>query len=160
LVRLLASAALLVSLSGPAVAQTEPPKRCTAVEVRTLVVRFIRAFNAGDLKRLDRLFARKPDFRWYSTDAPGRRLGGAAYSRATLIPYFARRHRLGERLKLRSFRFNGNSGLSGDTYGNFEYGLIRSADDLSPTRYYGKGASRCYRARPDVIFVWSMAREF
>jgi hypothetical protein len=157
--RLLASAALLVSLSGPTVAQAEAPKRCSGVEARTLVVRFIRAFNAGDLRRLDRLFAREPDFRWYSTDGPGVRTGGAAYDRSTLIRYFARRHRLGERLKLRSFRFNGNSGAGGDTYGNFEYGLIRRADDLPPTRYYGKGAARCYRTRPDVVFVWSMGRE-
>jgi hypothetical protein len=41
---------------------------------------------------------------------------------------------------------------------NFEYGLTRSADDLAPTRYYGKGAAFCYRKRSDVIFVWSMGR--
>lgn len=85
----------------------------------------------------------------------GERLSGSAYDRSSLVPYFAGRHALGEQLTLRSFRFNGNS--SG--YGNFEYGLTRSAADLQPTPYYGKGAALCYRSRSDVIFVWSMGRE-
>lgn len=101
-------------------------------------------------------FAREPEFEWYSTDAPGERLRGSAYDRSSLMPYFASRHAAGERLVLRSFKFNGNSSTP---YGNFEYGLIRRAEDLRPTPYYGKGAAFCYRTRSDVIFVWSMGRE-
>ena len=128
---------------------------CAAGEVETLVVRFVAAFNSGDLSRLDALFAQEPEFEWYSTDAPGARSTSLAYDRPSLVPYFAGRHALGERLTLRSFRFNGNSTTP---YGNFEYSLTRSAEDLEPTLYDGKGAAFCYRNRSDVIFVWSMGR--
>jgi hypothetical protein len=144
-----------VPIRTPSQPPPEQPTLCTAAEVETLVRRFIDAVNAGDLRALDAVFAREPQFEWYSTDAPGERLHAAAYDRSSLLPYFDARHALGERLKLRSFRFNGNS--SG--YGNFEYGLTRSAEDLPPTPYYGKGASFCYHSRSDVIFVWSMGRE-
>jgi hypothetical protein len=123
--------------------------------VETLVLRFIAAYNRGDLRELDEIFAHEPDFEWYSTDAPGERFTPSANDRPTLVPYFAGRHALGEQLTLRSFRFNGNSGRP---YGNFEYGLTRMAEDLPPAAYYGKGAALCYRNRSDVIFVWSMGR--
>jgi hypothetical protein len=121
--------------------------------VETLVVRFIAAFNSGDLSRLDAVFAQEPEFEWYSTDAPGERSASSAYDRSSLVPYFARRHALGEQLTLRSFRFNGNSTTP---HGNFEYSLTRRAEDLEPTPYDGKGAAFCYRNRSDVILVWSM----
>lgn len=136
----------------------EQPALCTAGEVETLVRRFIAAFNAGDLMALDALFAREPEFEWYSTDAPGERLSPPANDRPSLVPYFAARRALGEELTLRSFRFNGNSGNGGRPYGNFGYGLTRSAEDLEPTPYDGKGAALCYRTRADVIFVWLMRR--
>jgi hypothetical protein len=134
----------------------EQPTLCTASEVETVVRSFLDAFNSGDGLALDALFARDA-FEWYSTDAPGERFTPVANDRASLVPYFAARHAAGERLALRSFRFNGNSGVP--PYGNFEYGLTRSANDLQPTPYYGKGAAFCYPTRPDVIFVWSMSRE-
>ena len=118
--------------------------------------RLIDAFNVGDSLALDALFARG-EFEWYSTDAPGERFTPVANDRPSLVPSFAARHAVGERLTLRSFRFNGNSGAP--PYGNFEYGLIRRADDLPPTPYHGKGAAFCYPTRSDVIFVWSMSRE-
>ena len=109
---------------------------------------------------LDGLFDREPAFQWYSTTAPGERLGAAAYDRSTLIRYFEQRHHVGERLRLRSFQFNGNSPEAGVAlYGNFEYGLIRAARDLDRARYHGKGAARCRRGGRDTIFVWSMGRE-
>jgi hypothetical protein len=124
---------------------------CTRLEVRAVFVRFVDAFNRGDLKRLDRVFAREPDFEWYSTQAPGERFNEVARNRSSLIPYFAERHALAEHLKVGSFQWNGG--------GNFEYGLVRSANDLQPTRYYGKGAAHCYPNPSDTIFVWSMGRE-
>jgi hypothetical protein len=136
--------------------QPESPKPCTADEVEMLVRRFTDAFNTGDLRALDAVFAREPEFEWYSTDAPGERLQASAFDRSSLMPYFASRHAAGERLALRSFKFNGNSSTP---YGNFEYGLTRSATELKPTPYYGKGAAFCYHTRSDVIFVWSMGRE-
>lgn len=133
----------------------EPPKPCTAEEVETLVQRLVHAFNGGDLKELDAIFAKEPDFEWYSTDGPGERVRTSAYDRSSLVRYFASRHARSERFVLRSFRFNGNSTTP---YGNFVYGLTRSARDLDPTPYRGKGAAFCYRNRSDVIFVWSMSR--
>jgi hypothetical protein len=130
------------------------PKPCTSTKVKSLVVSFVEVFNQGDLARLDRLFAPRGAFKWYSTNGPGARLNDAAYDRETLVHYFARRHEDGEQLELRSFKFNGNR----DDYGHFEYGLVRSADDLAPTNYYGKGAAVC-TATADVIAVWSMGRE-
>lgn len=51
--------------------EPEQPTPCTAPAVETLVRRFIDAFDAGDVRALDALFAREPKFEWYSTDAPG-----------------------------------------------------------------------------------------
>lgn len=138
--------------------EPEQPSLCTADEVETLVGRFLDAFNSGDLTGLDEIFAREPEFEWYSTDAPGERFTSLAKDRTSLLPYFAGRHALGEQLTLRSFRFNGNTAAR-SPYGNFQYGLTRSAEDLEPTSYYGKGAAFCYRDRSDVIFAWSMGRE-
>lgn len=142
---------------GAPTTEPELPKPCTAGEVETLVLNFVDAFNRGDLGALDDVFAHEPEFEWYSVDAPSEPITRSAYDRLSLVPYFAARHAHGERLMLRSFRFNGNS--PGGRYGNFEYGLTRSAEDLEPTPYHGKGAAFCYRTRADVIFVWSMGRE-
>jgi hypothetical protein len=136
----------------------EQPVSCAADEVSALVGRFVSAFNAGDFGELDEVFATEPDFEWYSTDAPGERLTPTANDRASLVRYFRERHALGERLFVRSFRFNGNTQAS-RPYGNFQYTLTRSADDLEPTPYGGKGAAYCYRKRADLLFVWSMGRE-
>ena len=140
-------------------AQVIVTKVCSPGEVGTLVKTFVRAFNAGGLEKLDDKFAQEPDFRWYSTDAPGQRFLPVAADRSGLMRYFARRHALGERLELRSFRFNGNTPTVGKPYGNFEFRLVRRARNLAPTRYQGKGAAHCSAIEPDAIIVWSMARE-
>jgi hypothetical protein len=150
-----ATVELLAVAGSPPPAEDEPVA-CAEDEVRALVDRFVGAFNAGELETLDAIFAQEPDFEWYSTGAPGERLLPQAGDRESLVPYFRQRHELGERLLLRTFRFNGNT-LQTRPYGNFVYTLTRSAGDLPPTEYVGKGAARCYRTRPDVIFVWSMA---
>jgi hypothetical protein len=160
-----AAALLAISSTGPGVASArthnEQPKRCAAGEVRVLVHTFITAFNNGDVQTLDRLFAKEPVFRWFGTTAPGARLRATATNRATLVSYFASRHRRSERLLLRSLQVNGNTIAPAPLgpYGNFEYGLMRQASDLAATRYYGKGAARCFPSNQDVIFVWSMAHE-
>lgn len=127
---------------------------CSAGEVEALVTAFVRAFNEVDTAHLDALFASAEDFEWYSTQSPGERLDDEAKNRSTLMTYFKQRHQTGERLRLRSFQFGGNS----DGYGNFEYQLVRSADDIPATQYDGKGAAYCFDGRPDLIFVWSMGR--
>ncbi len=158
--------------AAPASETPSPPEPtpCTAAEVRVLMVRFVRAFNEGDSETLGKLFAREPYFRWYETPAPGRRVNDAGF-RVTLIAYFEKRHEVGERLRLRTFKFGGNhtggaGGLSyrmggaGDLspFGTVEVKLVRRADDLRPTEYVGKGASYCYADEADEIFVWSMGR--
>lgn len=130
------------------------PVPCASTEVRTLVRRVVAAFNSGNLAAVDELFARKR-YRWYSTTTPGSP-DPVVIERRSLPAYVAGRHALGERLRLRSVRITGNSHAS-PPYGNFVFSLVRSADDLEPTRYDGKGAAYCFRARPDVVFVWSMA---
>ena len=124
---------------------------CTADLVHEIVPQFIDAFNRGDLTALDRLFS-DTVFSWYSTDAPGPRLGAAAKDRSTLITYFATRHRAHERLDLTSLNITNAGGTNGD----FTFVLTRRADDLAATRYSGKGGIQC-RVMPPSIFVWSMA---
>jgi hypothetical protein len=115
---------------------TDQPIACTGGEVEELTKRFVSALNAGDFEELDGVFAQDPDFEWYVTAAPGERL--QAGDRASLVPYFRQRHELGERLTLLSLPFNGST-LGSRSYGNFEYTLTRSANDLPPTAYAGKG---------------------
>jgi hypothetical protein len=152
----LSTGTLRASVVFQAVRGAEPPTLCTAEEVESLVRRFVAAFNDGDAEELNAIFAREPDFEWYSTGAPGERLDPIARDRSSLVQYFRDRHALGERLTLRSITFNGNT-TGSRTYGNFVYELERGAADLAPTPYRGKGAALCYRTRSDAIFVWSMA---
>ena len=149
--------ALSAASSAGSAASPVPPKLCARAEIGRLVVRFIDAFNAGDVVRLDRIFARRPDFRWYSTDAPGERFLPVAADRPSLRGYFARQHARGETLVLGELKINGNT-RAVKPYGNFEYELVRSADDLPAIPYQGKGAAHCYARRADVLIVWSMAR--
>jgi hypothetical protein len=136
-------------------------KLCTPAEVKGTVTRFVKAFNEGNPRHLDRAFASEPDFRWFATDAPGQRILPAAADRARLLRYFAARHARRERLSVTSIRVNSNTISSGSlkSYSNFEFTLVRTASDLAPTDYQGKGALHCYAARPDQLIVWSMARD-
>ena len=153
------AAAVLAALVGAAGATGErrnpavPGARCTANEVKQVVASYLAAFNAGKRSTLNRVFTRPALFKWYSVSGPEGRLAAAAYDRSTLMSYFASRHSEGERLTLRSLRFNGSS--SG--YGNFEYTLMRTARDLEAATYVGKGALLCLR--PRSIAVWSMAQQ-
>lgn len=150
LVPLLAAALLG---SAPTAAAGAP---CDERGSRKLVVSFIGAFNRGDVRRLDALFARGMGWRLYSvSSAPGRRIQTAAYNRTTLVKYFRARHKRHERLELRSFQFNGRS-LG---FVNFQYGLLRRADDMkapTPRPYVGKGAVSCFAGK---LAVWSMGEE-
>lgn len=136
-------------------ATTPPTGACASAQVRDLVNQFVHAFNVGDQRTLQQLWAQQGDgFDWYSTDAPGQRLVSAAKDRAELGGYFAARHAAGESLRLTSFRFNGNSA----SYGNFQYTLIRRAENLVATDYIGKGAAICGPTR-STLGVWSMAKD-
>jgi hypothetical protein len=134
-------------------AATLPPDQqdCAAGEAQLLVQRFVRAFNARNLPTLERVFAPAASFNWFSTGAPGARLGPAAHDRSTLLPYFRARHRAGERLRL--VRFSGGGNANG--YSHFQFFIERRARALPPKVYEGKGAAIC-AASGDTISVWSV----
>lgn len=155
--RIAVLSAVLVACSTAAAAPPPSPTLCSTAEVERAVARFVDAFNRGDRRTLLSVWASEPDFQWYSTTAPGGRVLSVARDRPSLVPYFLRRQAKGERLALTFLRVNGNT-EGRRPYGNFEYRLIRRADDLTPTEYRGKGALHCYSARvgPDKLIVWSM----
>ena len=146
-------AAALLGGASPNVATGES---CDERGSRELVARFIRAFNAGNVKQLDAVFARGMSWRWYAVgSAPGRRVQVAAYNRTTLIKYFRARHKQRERLVLRSFQYSGWS----NGFSNFHYELTRIADDMRPRvarTYVGKGSVSCFAGK---LALWSMGQE-
>ncbi len=131
-----------VAADGPA---------CTETSTRQVVDSFIDAFNKGDVSRLNGLL---PDFLFYATDAPGAFSSPQAQSRGDLIAYLAQRHQVHERLTLESFGLN----IESTGAGGFEFEVVRSADDLAPTPYGGKGSVWC-RTTPHTLMLWAMARE-
>ncbi len=123
---------------------------CVPEEVRQLVRTFLGSFNAGRGPQLDRLFATEPAFQWYSAPAPDRRLGKAAYDRATLTDYLTARQRLGERLHLVGLRMNGNA----NEYFHFSFQLRRTVRAGTMT-VPGKGAAVCTGSGAQLA-VWSL----
>src|SRR6266852_4245514 len=105
---------------------------CRAKTKQTMMS-FVTAFNRGDHARLDRLFAGEPGFQWYSSPLPGVRVLPDAEDRGSLLGYFARRHRVGDRLRHVSLRVNNiQLGLA-----NFEFVLRRSARDCRGGVWFG-----------------------
>jgi hypothetical protein len=154
----LASSSVLVFVAGCqglAGATTGSPgtaNPCSTNDVRQIVVRFIDAFNRGDIAQLDQLVSDQL-FSWYSTDAPGERFNADAKDRSTLMAYFAERHKQHEHLALKSLDVT----FTNDRAGGFVFSITRRADDgLAPTRYGGKGEVQC-AIRPISLAVWSMA---
>jgi hypothetical protein len=156
--RLLAALVVVLSLSacggGDEDAVPAPPaeQACTAEGARQTVRHVLAALEDGDLDSLDEAFAQPPVFRWYSSEAPGERLDDAATDRATLRSYFERRSKAGESMNLTSFQFRGAAG----GYAQFEYGVTRTADDLDPTPFVGRGAISC-NAQRGKLAAWSLA---
>jgi hypothetical protein len=149
------SALALASARADVRPTPERPVLCSQAEIRTLVKRYVDAFNRGAFRTLDRhVFAVEPEFRWYSTSGPGPRVGPASRDRATLIRHLRTRFAAGDRLQMISLRVNSNSrGSRGSPYGNFDFDIIRHAGESARP---GKGAAYCYATRADRIFVWSM----
>ncbi len=148
----LAAVAAFIAASAPA-STAQAGGSCGAAKARTTVNQFAAAFNQGQPQKLGRLFARADEgFRWYTVNAdPGLRLADAAMNRATLLRYFAERHRHSERLLLQKFTYKGYSLGKAE----FTFELVRSADDLTPeTIYGGKGAINCWGH--GGISVWTM----
>jgi hypothetical protein len=125
--------------------------RCDVAALRKTLGAFVRAYNDGDLERLDRLFSRE-GFLWYWAVGPSRHLRGAKQNRTTLIPYFRERHRHGDRLTLHRYRFNGYERAR--DIGHFEIHGERRADDFLAgrrSRMVGKGALDC--SKPPVTIA-------
>ena len=126
---------------------------CTAAATKALVRTFVRDYDQGQVALIDRLWAREPYFQWFSTRAPGARLGPAAYDRATLASYFRSRVQVHEDLRLIEL---GAGYDPARNIVNFGGKLVRSADDLRPTSPQDfKGAAACVSGGP-ILIVWSM----
>ncbi|HEV2757656.1 MAG TPA: hypothetical protein VG318_17995 [Actinomycetota bacterium] len=128
----------------------EQARRCrTPASVTALVKDFVRAYNEGDLPRLEEIFAGEPDFRWYFVQ--GERVEDSAH-RHTLLPYFAHRHVLDDRLRLTALSVSREPGWHGGF--DFSVRLRRESDDVGARgTWHGKGAAGC------AIFVWSIGKE-
>lgn len=125
--------------------------RCDVTAVRSTLAAFVRAYNRGDGRRLDRLFSRE-GFAWYFATGASRELRGAKQNRGTLIPYFRERHRRGDRLALGSYRFNGYDRPR--DLSHFQLAGRRRADDFRDGRWstmVGKGALDC--SKPPVTLA-------
>jgi hypothetical protein len=148
-----AVAAALALAAASSLSAAPSKSGCSPAQTRALINRFVTAFNLGDRRALNGTWASKIWFKWYSvTTDPGARTPEAAARRDTLLSYFAVRHAAHERLTLTDVKING---VSGGGYRNFEFHLMRSADDLpaGPVAYKGKGASTCSTGR---LIAWVM----
>lgn len=131
---------------------SSPTSACRPAQARAALASFVGAFNRGDYRRLDSLFAEPPLFRWYSSNQPGLRIDPAARTRDTLIRYFRSRRAKDDRLRLVSFHFTDNSG----GYGNFWFKMRRSASDFRGGAWFGllgKGAASCSTESVKLIVI-------
>ena len=145
--------------SSAAVAKTKSPSvsatatACDANGATGLVRRFVVAFNHGQARAAAKTWAQEPAFQWFSASSPGRRLGPAAYDRATLASYFRSRARVHELLKITQFNaaYDPNRNIV-----NFSGKLIRTSRNVAsaPASDF-KGAAACLDGKPTLI-VWSM----
>jgi len=137
----------IASASAAPPTNTQP---CDRDSTRSALRSFIGAFNGGSFEQLDALFAQEPHFQWYSAPAPGQRLGADARRRDTLVPYFRRRHAAGDRLRLRTFDWNGKSAH----WSNFGFVALRSKPQADGwIRSESKGAAICDGGRPTLITI-------
>ncbi len=119
---------------------------CDRATTRATLGAFVRAYNRGELRTLDRLFAQEPRFRWFSSGGPARS------NRSVLPDHLRRRHERGERLRALTYRFNGYERER--DLGHFEFEAQRRADDLDGGSWFemvGKGALDC--AAPPVTIA-------
>ena len=124
-------------------------KKCSRRHARQLVYDFIDSYNHGDLQRLDRIFAKEPDFAFYRLFPE--RQWPSSDDRDELIPYFRERHGHNDHLELIDFYMSKTRGGSPRAWG-FTYTIERTSDDLLPWgdgTLSGKGAANC------TILVWN-----
>lgn len=153
---------VLFAVAGGSVAAPKISRAlCTRPLAATAVLDFTAAFNAGDRRRLSRLVADAPRFKWYSVTRSSTE-HFVAYKKGAFLRYGAERHALHESLAITNFRYQGRSraqvGNRAELVGGFSYTLLRRADDLAegrPERYRGKGVVSC-TSWGGRLMVWSM----
>ncbi|HEY7731324.1 MAG TPA: hypothetical protein VH950_10515 [Gaiellaceae bacterium] len=127
--------------------------RCDVAALRATLAAFVQAYNRGDLRTLNRVFASEPRFKAFSS-------GGAARgNRGALIDHLRRRHERGDRLSALTYRFNGYE--TERDLGHFQFEALRRADDLVGGRRFevaGKGALDC-AAPPVTIALMLLTRQ-
>jgi hypothetical protein len=116
---------------------------CDANTATSLVRTFVAAFNHGQAVAAAKTWAHEPAFQWFSANPPGKRLGSAAYDRASLTVYFRSRARVHELLKITQFKagYDPNRNIV-----NFAGKLIRTSRDVtSALEKDFKGVAACER---------------
>ncbi len=132
--------AMAVGAVGSAQASRLPESyECSRRDVRKLVTSSIRAYNRGDVARLDEIYAEEPDFLGYY--AAPERTHRKGEDRSTLMPYFERRHALDDRLTLKVFWVQAER--EPDDSFDFYFELERnSRQSRARGSYAGKGNAR------------------
>ena len=128
---------------------------CTAAATKALVRSFVADYDTGRVAAINGMWASQPSFQWFSTGAPGPRLGAQAYDRATLAAYFRARVRAHESFVLTKLGAGYDPNRNIVNFGGY---VLRSADDIHSTAPHLqrlKGAADCRSGRPSLI-VWSM----
>ena len=133
--------------TGSAYWNRRAPTGCSRHQVVKLVHAFVAAYTDGDLGRLDRIFTPDPDFQWYFDQVRRGTKGTKVTARSKLLDYFRGRHEQEDRLELLELDVRSARGWHGGF--DFEYRLDRTANDLDPGEFHGKGAADC------TIFVWA-----
>jgi ketosteroid isomerase-like protein len=120
---------------------------CGRREVARLVKEFVSAYNAGDLERLDGTFSQEPDFLGYYV-VPERH-HDKGEDRSTLVPYFERRHELGDRFRLETYWSEAERESDGSI--SFFVKVVRTSDERRAEGIYsGKGNAAASLVIPDV----------
>lgn len=116
---------------------------CTPAGVAALMRALIKAWNAGNARAVDRLFAPAPAFKWFSMGGPQDRRGKDAEKRSTIRAYVRKRHRRHDRMTLVMVQ------------GNARFLVRRRADDYHPRNVIeGKAAAICRRP-PSRFIAWA-----
>ena len=162
--RVLLVVVVAIALGGAGVARSAPAgvdsatadharRACTADATVTLVHAFVRGYDNGQVRLINRMWARAPRFQWFSAGPPGARIGEPAYDRATLASYFRSRVRAHEWIRLT--KLHAGYDPARDIV-NFSGKLVRSAKNIRPQGPKDfKGAADCLSGRP-LLIVWSM----
>src|SRR5919204_4703022 len=100
---------LFAVAGGGLAASPNSPVLCRRAMTAASVLEFVTAFNAGDQRRLNGVFADAPKFKWYSVTRSASYDHFVAHSKPALLRYFAERHARNEGLAIMHFRYQGLS---------------------------------------------------